>query len=546
MNFLEANRIVASFTGGLASPFLLAMSGTADNLLLYIKAFSAKCAIDAQPKQLAFGTLSQHISLNEWDKSSKEVFLLFPWDFAPACDWRTGIAKKAPSSEVLLQKAQKIAQLLQNRNVKGVYIPAPIPPIHHDNIQQKQLEAQLTSIAAAIGLKILSPNYFSLDSYLATGTPIAAAYLPNVAEELIGFLQEPTTIGGGKALITDMDNVLFAGVIGEDGLEGIRYNPEGVGFKHFIYQTLLKRLKEEGVLLIVVSRNDIDLAMTPLTNGEMVLKKSDFIHVSASYEAKSAQIISIAKQLNLGLDSFLFIDDNPLELAEVSQAIPQITCMKFPTSNKESFENLLRQINQFFHRDIISKEDKNRTQLYQKRLQGLAPSQVKGADLTAFLSQQNMELIIHDRSTKGSARGIQLINKTNQFNLNGRRFNEEEVGLIISNGGRLITATLNDQSGSHGEILSCLITAKGVVESLVISCRVLQRHVEYAFVCWLCKQDFKISAFSFKQTERNEPLRKFIAVQGFVADNNGLVKVDSAKFLQLHQEKLDLFSLQKG
>ncbi|MBF0382162.1 MAG: HAD-IIIC family phosphatase [Magnetococcales bacterium] len=549
MNFLEANRILKDFSGGVAADFLLAMSGNGDNLLLYIKAYGAKSGLDAKPQQLDFGTLGQYLASNQTDSPTQEIFLLFPWDFAPACDWRTGVAVEPPSFKELLQQVEIFAQQLQNRGVKGLYIPAPIPPLYYDNDQQKQLSSQLTATAVALGLKLLNPHCFSLDSYLATGTPIGAAHLPHAAEEITVFLQKKSITavsritGGGKALITDLDNTLYYGVIGEDGLNGIQYGPQGVGYKHFIYQTVLKRLKNEGVLLIVVSKNDSDLARLPLTDGDMVLKQSDFIHISASYEAKSAQISSISQQLNLGLDSFMFVDDNPVELAEVSLALPQITCGKFPVSNKESFSELLEQINQFFHRKTVSQEDKSRTELYQKRLLGLAPSQVGGADLTTFLQQLDMELIIHDRTKKGGERGIQLINKTNQFNLNGRRFKDDEVDAIISQGGRLLTATLYDKSGSHGEILSCLLTVDGVVESFVISCRVLQRYVEHAFICWLCQQSFNLSSFSFKKSDRNKPLQKFIASEGFVKDSDGAVKVDGTSFLQLHQEKLGIFKL---
>ncbi len=171
----------------------------------------------------------------------------------------------------------------------------------------------------------------------------------------------------------------------------------------------------------------------------------------------------------------------------------------------------------------------------------MAPSEAQGADLSTFLRGLDMTLTLHDRTTGDRARAVQLINKTNQFNLNGRRVTDEEVGVTVANGGRLYGASLTDRSGSHGEILACLIDANGVIRSLVMSCRVFQRRVEHAFFAWLAGQDSPPGALDFAETERNEPTRQFLKDAAF--QGTGPISFDAARFAEDHREDMGLFAL---
>jgi FkbH-like protein len=137
-----------------------------------------------------------------------------------------------------------------------------------------------------------------------------------------------------------------------------------------------------------------------------------------------------------------------------------------------------------------------------------------------------------------------LINKTNQFNLNGRRVTDDEVAEMLRGGGRLFTAVLVDRNGAHGEILACLVSAYGVVESLVMSCRVFQRRVEHAFLAWLAGQERAPRFLRYHPTERNEPLRRFLEDPAFAVGDGELVRFDSRRFLADHGPQRDLFLLQ--
>jgi len=527
MNFLEAHRLIESFAGGPSQPLRVVLSGTGDSLRLYLQAAGAQRGIAIEPSFLPFNTLAQHL-LGEPD-STPEVFLLLPWDLANEFDWRSGIPLMIDQAE-MVARARATAERIGRRKARVAYLPAVVPPLLPDPDRTRELLTILHGIAASIGAFDLPSDGFSITSYLGTGCPIGGGSLGAIAIALVDAVLQPRR-ESAKVLVSDLDNVMWRGVVAENGLEGISFGPEGIGYRHFVYQTLLARLKSEGVLLTAVSRNDPEVALSPFRTGQMVLKEDDFVAIVASYHAKSAQVELLAEQLNLGLDAFVFVDDNHVELAEMGLKLPAVRCEPFPDRD-ERLPGLLDRLNGHFRRTAVTAEDRQRTSLYRRRLSGMAPSTAQGADLRAFLESLGMTLVVHDRSAGDRARAIQLINKTNQFNINGRRIAEEEVAKILAAGGRLLTATLNDKNGTHGEVLAILIDANDVVNAFVMSCRVFQRRAEFALVAWLAGGARTPRFFEVAETSRNEPARQFLADPAFRRSDNGRLEFDSARFLK--------------
>jgi FkbH-like protein len=237
----------------------------------------------------------------------------------------------------------------------------------------------------------------------------------------------------------------------------------------------------------------------------------------------------------------VFVDDNQIEIEEVSAAIPQLTAVHFPSAD-DGLPSFFAEMASLFARSVVTAEDADRTAMYRRRLEGMVPTASEGADLTEFLRGLEMSLTIHDRSTGDRSRAVQLINKTNQFNLNGRRVTDEEVGLVLAEGGRLYTCTLNDRTGSHGEILSCMIDGNGTIRSLVMSCRVFQRRVEHAFFAWLGSRENSPVSLDFEATSRNEPISQFLNESSFEKSGPTPI-IDWSEFLQQHARELNLFAL---
>jgi len=542
MNFLEAHRIVQAFEGGPPLEFLLGMSGTPNALELFVRASAAKRGRSANVQLLPFNTLTQSLLGNQ--ARTNEVLLLFPWDFVPEADWRSGVPAVSASEDDVRMRAQKIAAQISERKTSGIiYVPAPIPPLLADPAADARLTEWLQALSYGLGGRALEAATFSLGNYLTSGSPFATASLDCVAEAIVmAALGE--MLESKKVLVTDLDNVLWAGVIGEDGVDGIACDAQGRGYRHFLYQTMLGKLKREGVLLAAVSRNDEELARAPFVAGRTSLFADDFVAIVASYMAKSAQIRQLAEQLNLGLNAFVFVDDNPIELTEVENALSGISVLRFPESI-DALPAFLRKIAELFPRQAVTAEDAQRTDLYRRRLSSMVPNNSAGADITEFLRGLGMVLTITDRSSGDRTRAVQLINKTNQFNLNGRRFTDDEVGELLAHGGRLLTAELADRTGSHGEILAFLMDRDRLVRAFVMSCRVFQRHVEFAFLAWLAGTQDKPLAMDFVETARNEPIRQFLRDDAIGVDATGTatISLDGERFLRKRGADVSLFDI---
>ncbi len=539
MSFLDATRAVREFTGGPALDFKLAMSGTPDPLTLYLRAAAARIGFEAKPAYLPFNTLHQAV-FTAPDAAVPEIFLLTPWDLLPELDWRTGVTLIGDASEsALIDRAAEFLGRVQARSEQILYVSASCPPLWLDGDRNAAFLGRLCSLVQSVRGVVLPGEMFSLSSYLASGTPINSASLDDVSTRVIA-AAHPKVAHSLKVIVTDLDQTLWAGVVGDDGPKGLSYAAQGKGYPHFLYQTLLSRLREAGVLLAAVSKNDPDTALAPLRAGNMVLNEGDFVAVLASWNAKSAQIRLLAEQLNLGLDSFMFVDDNPVELAEVERELPMVARLQFPKSAQE-LPALFSALVEFFPRSQATAEDQERTQLYRRRLEGMVPSDVSGADLTNYLLGLQMTLVITDRSAGDRARAVQLLNKTNQFNANGRRVTDEEVQAMLNAGGKLYTATLGDRTGSHGEILVALIDLDGVIRSFVMSCRVFQRRVEFAFVAWLAAAGQQLSGIEYCKTERNEPFRLFLLGCLSEVSGEGIVDVTHSKLGTRFTDDLGLF-----
>jgi FkbH-like protein len=540
MTFLEAKRVLADLQDAEKLSFLMAMSGTPDQFELYLRAHAARSGLDAQIGVLPFGTLDQHLYS---EATNTEVFLLLPWDLSPECNWRSGMSATVADVDAILARAEQVVGLLTKRNQALLaYLPAPIPPLCPAQSDNVLLAAELIVLAVQAGATLIPPDRFSLTSYLANGTPVAGSALSVVAKVLVDLLLAPPS-GAFKVVATDADNTLWTGLVSEDGVDKVSAEPHSRTFRHFVYQGFLLRLKAAGILLAVISRNDEDMVRAPLNSGRMPLKIEDFVSIRAGYGAKSDHVRGLAESLNLGVDSIVFIDDNPVELAEVATNVPGVTCQIFP-SKDEDLPAFLDHLALLFDRRGVTVEDAERTKLYQRRKASHPP--LEAAGLMDFLKSLDMELTLRERTDGDLARANQLINKTNQFNLNGRRMDEAQVATILAQGGHMFTAILGDRTGSHGEILACLVGCNGRVHALVMSCRVFQRRVEYAFLVWLlARWQGQPLSLDFAFTERNEPIRNFLADPAF-AEGVDYWTLDGSAFAADHADDLSLFIIQEA
>ncbi len=289
-----------------------------------------------------------------------------------------------------------------------------------------------------------------------------------------------------KVLILDLDNTLWGGVIGEDGLEGIKVGNDGIGMAYRNFQRLIKALKYKGVLLTICSKNNLEDIKEVFENKEfMELKENDFVMFKINWGNKADNIREIATALNLGIDSFVFIDDNKFEREMVKIALPQIVVPEFPEDPADLCQWFIDLSFKYFNNITITNEDKLRTDIYQ------ADTKRKELEKTTttiedFYKSLEMTAIIKIDSHADFKRISQLTQKTNQFNLTVRRYTENEMlNLMNSYNWMIFSLELNDRFGPNGIVGVIIIRIDeeiAYIDTFLLSCRVIGRTVENSFV----------------------------------------------------------------
>ena len=287
-----------------------------------------------------------------------------------------------------------------------------------------------------------------------------------------------------KALVTDLDNTLWGGLIGEDGLDHIRLGADSTeGEAYADLQRYLAMLAARGIILSVASKNDETIARSGFSHPDSVLKNSDFTVFCANWEAKPDNIRLIAKQLNIGLDSFVFLDDNPVERAHVVTELPMVATPGIGSDCTNYARHLER--NGWFDPLFLSGDDLNRSKYYAENVER-ARVAVAALSYEDYLISLEMRSTIEPFSTLYLDRLTQLINKTNQFNLTTLRLSQQEVAQMIDAPGWItLYARLVDRFGDNGLVAALAGKCSGTVleiELWLMSCRVLKRDLEKAML----------------------------------------------------------------
>ncbi|MBQ7629785.1 MAG: HAD-IIIC family phosphatase, partial [Selenomonadaceae bacterium] len=294
-----------------------------------------------------------------------------------------------------------------------------------------------------------------------------------------------------KCLVLDLDNTLWGGVIGDDGLENLQIGHETPAAEAFTeFQKYVLKLKRRGVILAVCSKNDEDVAKSGFTHPDSVLKFEDFAAFYANWQPKNENIAAIAAELNIGIDSLVFIDDNPAERQIVRDTLPEVAVPEVDAADIFSYIHAIEGAG-YFEPLTISDDDLKRNDTYRenKQRQNLAASVSNYDD---FLISLNMNAEIDSFKPIYFDRIAQLTNKTNQFNLTTRRFTRAEIEQIAADS-RYITlyGRLEDKFGDNG-LISVIIGEKRNDEVHVnlwlMSCRVLKRGMEFAMLDELVKR----------------------------------------------------------
>ncbi len=352
--------------------------------------------------------------------------------------------------------------------------------------------------------------------------PFSNDYLPLYADHVCRTLAAQRA-KNRRCLILDLDNTLWGGVIGDDGLEGIVIGQgDARGEAHLEIQKTALALRERGIVLAVSSKNTDAIARQPFRkHPDMLLKEEHIAVFQANWNDKATNISAIAKELSLGLDAMVFLDDNPVERDLVRKILPQVAVPELPNDPALYSRYLLAA--GYFEAVTFSVEDHKRAEFYQKNAQRVALQQQAG-DIDAYLKSLAMKISFQPFDDTGRARITQLINKTNQFNLTTKRHTENNVRMMqFSPDYFTLQVRLSDAFGDNGmiSVVIChrLDNESWHIETWLMSCRVLGRQVEKAvfqeIVTQARQQGISQLLGSYHPTERNQLVKEHYANLGF-------------------------------
>lgn len=465
------------------------------------------------------------------------VIILIEWsDLDPRLGTRSTARWCRSELSSIVSTVETRASRLQNsiaeaseRTHVAVCLPTlPLPPFSYvPRWQSGTFECGLRSLVQSLGetlstrdrIRLLNSQKLDLDSplkerldvegELSTGFPYRLSHASILAACLAHLAQRPTP---KKGLITDLDNTLWKGILGDDGIDGISWDLEHHSQIHAFYQRFLSALASEGVLLGAASKNDPALVEEALSRSDLALPREAIFPVEAHWKAKSQSVARILDAWNVAPDSVIFVDDSPLEVAEVSTAYPEMTCLQFPAGDNGAVYDLTLVLRDHFGRASISEEDSIR--IGSIRSTQAAAALYKDAPPSDFFEQLESEVSFDFNKTE-DPRALELVNKTNQFNLNGKRYYESSwQKFFLDTVSFLLVASYRDKFGPLGKIAVLAGTAtsdKLKISTWVMSCRAFSRRIEHKCLAeLLVRFDFDQIELEFVPTDRNGPLREFL------------------------------------
>lgn len=394
-----------------------------------------------------------------------------------------------------------------------------------NDLPRNVLPIDMTKIMADVGLNAVADHR----QYQSFRALYSVDFLRAYAEHV-----EPAFVAASgrarKVLVLDCDNTLWGGILGEDGESGIHLNDgTRVGKVFQEVQFILKGMCARGILLAICSKNNSqDVERVLALHPDMVLREEDFVATRINWQDKASNLRELAEELNLGLDSFVFLDDSEFELGQVEGELPQVLCVRVPTVLSE-YPPLVRRLQRAFFMLSTADEDNRRTEMYRQEATRRQEA-VRYASMEDYLRSLGLQVRMTCGTGVQVARAAQMSQKTNQFNLTTRRYTEGDIGDMVQDPEWLVTTwAVSDRHGDYGVtalVIVRLSTAIGeaTLDTWLMSCRVLGRKVELAIADRLMMELAARGVTHVKgeyiPTQKNIQVADFLKVLGFQPQEN--------------------------
>ena len=388
------------------------------------------------------------------------------------------------------------------------------------DLYKESSQVYVVDVEAATGkhgkLRCSDPKMYYRGSLL-----FSESFLPVIADEYMGYIKALKNLTR-KCIVLDLDNVLWGGIIGEDGIEGIQLGNDSPGNAYKDFQRTLLGYYNRGVLLAINSKNNPEDALKAIReHPHMLLREKHFVAMKINWQNKVQNMIELAKEINIGLDSMTFVDDNPRERAHMKRSLPQIQVVNLPSS-PFLYRRTLESLNDF-NLLALTEEDKKRGEMYlaRKKRKELRESV---SSLEDFLKSLDTKIVIKEADEMGLARIVRMVNKTNQFNLTTRRYTDAEIRKMneTDNNFLIYSLQVSDKLGDEGIVGATIVRKEPevwILDSFLLSCRVIGRKIETAFLASIVadakKQGASMLVGEYIPTPKNTPVKGFYSSHSF-------------------------------
>jgi FkbH-like protein len=354
---------------------------------------------------------------------------------------------------------------------------------------------------------------------------ISFNHIPYLAEEFLGYIK-PFLGLNKKCIVLDLDNTLWGGIVGEDGFNGIKLGPDPLGNIFVEFQHWLLSLHNRGIILAINSKNNFDEAIRVIQDHKyMVLKEKHFASIRINWKDKIQNMKEIAEEINIGLDSIVFFDDDPRNCEIVKTALPEVLTINLP-KDPLFYLPLIQNMNDF-NTLKITDEDRKRGEIYHIQKQRVE-LKAKTNNLEEYLKKLETKVTVKDLDESTLSRISQLTMKTNQFNLTTKRYPEEKIKAMMNNSQMMVGCVqVEDKFGDNGITGAFIIKSENneewYIDTFLLSCRVIGREIEQAIMSHIVekakKEGLKRIIAEFISTKKNSPASDFLENCGF--ENEG-------------------------
>jgi FkbH-like protein len=327
--------------------------------------------------------------------------------------------------------------------------------------------------------KLGKQNLLDNKMYYLADMKLKLNYIPNLCDEYIKYIK-PILSMSKKCIVLDLDNTLWGGIIGESDVNSIKLGPTPEGRPFYEFQKYLSALNKRGVILAINSKNNYEDAMEVIENNPyMILKENDFASIKINWNNKVQNLREIAKEINIGLDSIVFIDDDRFNVEMIRNVLPEVKAICLP-EDPALYVDTLKELDDFNILQLTDEDLKKKEQYYYQRKRNELKSQFLNID--DYLKALQMVVDIHINDYKNIARISQLTQKTNQFNLTTKRYFDEDIKNFMNDGKHMVLSfEVKDKFADNGIVGIAILNKekdKWIIDTLLLSCRVIGRRIE--------------------------------------------------------------------